>query len=181
MGDFKPSVELKARLPQDILLGIENHRLVDKATDTFQAVKDLKPLFSKERRRFSGVITDIVFDYFLIKHWQRFAAIEQQQLINDAYQGLLECVDWMPARMEYVVTNMVEHDWLNSYSTLDGIGTTLDHVSQRIRFKNTLAGSISEVEKNYEAIERVFLILFEHLDATVKLARIEAPNRNSTP
>lgn len=173
MGDFKPNAELQARLPKAILLGIDNHRLVDRTTDNFDAVKSLKPLFSKERRRFSGVVTDIAFDYFLIKHWHKFAVIDQQSLIQDAYQGLLQCSDLMPQRMQMVVTNMVEHDWLNVYSTLDGLALTIDQVSKRIRFENKLAGSIVEVERNYDAIEIVFLKLFEHLKDTVEAAQIE--------
>lgn len=179
MGDFKPDIELKARLPMEILRGIDNHRLVDKATDQFQAVKSLRPLFSEDRRRFSGVITDITFDYFLFKHWHKFAVVDHETLIQNAYQGLLQCLDWMPPRMQYVVTNMVEHDWLNTYSTLDGLALTIDQVSQRIRFENKLAGSIEEVEKNYIEIEIVFLQLFEHLKNTVELAQIETLNADS--
>lgn len=174
MGDFKQTPERLQTLPQEVILGIENHRFVDKQTDQFAAVKELKYSFSKPRRRFSGVVTDIVFDYFLIKHWSRFAQIEFDQFINLSYSNLSQCTDLMPPRMKSVVQMMVEHDWLRTYSTLDGIGFTIDKVSQRIRFENKMVGAIEEVEQNYELIESVFLELFDYLIMAVENERIES-------
>lgn len=173
MGDFKPEQALKQRLPKEILLGIENHRLVDRTTDRFEQVKSLRPLFSKQRRRFAGVITDIVFDYFLIKHWSNFTHIDYNQFITQCYQGLDQTQQWMPQRMQFMTQKMIEHDWLRVYGSLEGIGQTIDHVSKRIRFENKMAGGIVEIENNYDQIERVFLALFAHLQQQVNEHAIE--------
>jgi acyl carrier protein phosphodiesterase len=173
MGDFKPSPELKARLPEAVLLGIENHRFVDRLTDQFLPVKQLRKRFSVKRRRFAGVITDITFDYFLTKHWQTFAVADYKDFIGICYHGLSQCTDLMPPRMNQVVTRLVAHSWLENYATLEGIGLTIDQVSKRMRFENAMAGAIEEVEQNYIEIEEVFLDLFTHLQAQVAAANIE--------
>jgi len=80
----------------------------------------------------------------------------------------------MPPRMQFVVRQMQEHDWLRSYATLEGIAITLDQVSKRIRFDNEMAGAIVEVEDNYDEIEAVFIDLFAHLKSEVTRAAIES-------
>ena len=173
MGDFKPSKELRAKLPAAVLIGIQNHRLIDRTTDAMTAVKTLKPLFSNERRRYSGVITDIAFDYFLIKHWETFEETIFDEFVDSAYDGLAQCTELMPPRMDKTVENIQKYDWLRAYSTLEGIGETIDMVSKRLRFENQMAGGIKEVEANYQAIETVFLALFAHLRWTVDHAQLE--------
>lgn len=173
MGDFKPNAELLDRLSPAILKGIHNHRLVDRLTDRFEPVRELRPLFSSARRRFAGVVTDIAFDYFLIKHWDLELDGDFDEFVDRCYEGLESNISLMPPRMQFVVGKMLEHDWLHSYHSLDGIAQTIDHVSKRIRFPNKMAGSVVEIEKNYDQIETTFHSLFSHLKQNIAAKKIE--------
>ena len=173
MGDFKPDKALRDRLPEQIVLGIRNHRLVDRKTDRFTPVKELREVFSPPRRRYAGIVTDIAFDYFLIKHWTQFESQQFPDFVENCYAGLSECHDWMPSRMSFVAEKMQEHNWLSAYGTMDGVSRSIDMVSKRLRFDNNMAGSVVEIENNYQQIEAVFMELFSHLENAVTEANVE--------
>ncbi len=172
MGDFTKGISL-GNMPERIALGIKNHLEVDKYTDSHVIVKGTKKLFSKERRRFSGIITDVLFDHFLIKHWSSFSNEKLNTFINYSYQCLSGNMHLMPERMQKVTTLMIKHNGLMLYTTLSGIDEALNRTSARIRFSNNLAGAIEEVTSNYSTLEQGFLEFFPRLHGHVLRTAIE--------
>jgi acyl carrier protein phosphodiesterase len=172
MGDFRRNIDIQT-LPEEIVLGIKNHHFVDRQTDSSNEMKQLKTLFSSQRRRFAGVIIDLSFDYFLIKHWAQFSNQGLEEFIQECYTGLQECDQYMPERMQRAVRLMIQHRWLQSYATLDGLEIAINQVAKRIRFKNDMAGGIVEVSNNYQEFDEAFLSLFPKLQASVVKAGIE--------
>lgn len=164
MGDFMKGVDMDA-LPAGIQQGITNHRTIDKLTDNHPAVLALKPLFSERYRRFSGIIIDISFDYFLTKHWALFHDSVIKAYIDDCYQGLLAGREHMPPRMLRTVEHMVDQNWLSGYTELDQVAYALDRVAQRIRFRNRFEDAGAEVERHYDALEQAFLVVYPVLQA----------------
>ena len=162
MGDFRKYL-CSDSLPDTVRLGIENHVRVDKFTDSNALILDLKRLFSHERRRFAGIIIDVVFDYFLICHWQRFSNEKLDLFIDGIHDSISSQWNIMPGRMRYVMGYMIREDWLRSYSTLEGIDYALNRMSARIRFENKLGGAIEEVEYHYQELEEGFLQFFPEL------------------
>ena len=162
MGDFRKHITDTA-LPEDVLLGIENHCRVDRFTDSHPVIRELKHVFSSKRRRFAGIIMDVAFDHFLSRHWHGFHDDERTEFIGYVYSCLRQGSILMPPRMQHAVRYMIEEDWLGSYADLDGIDTCLNRIAHRIRFENNLYGAVEEVRQNYAGLERGFLNFFPQL------------------
>ncbi|MGH1543587.1 MAG: ACP phosphodiesterase [Arenicella sp.] len=172
LGDFIKGADLMS-LPKPVILGLENHREVDHFTDQHPVLPPLKKMLSPQRRRFSGLISDVAFDYFLIKHWSKFTARNLDEFVEFVYDELRLVQPIMHASMSRSMQFMFDDDGLRTNRDLAGVGRTLDRLSHRIRFKNKLAGAIEEVELNYTAYNAAFLHLFPELLSHINMKAIE--------
>lgn len=151
--DFAKGVD-PAALPEPVRLGLENHRFVDRFTDHHPDVAELKALFSPQRRRFAGIMLDMVFDHLLIKHWERFSSDVFAKARAGYYADLHQGQDLMPPAMQRTTTRIVSQDWFSSYAELEGVGFALDRIAQRIRFQNPFQGSVTELQQHFTAIKQ---------------------------
>lgn len=162
MADFMRDVEIGS-LPAKVREGVQLHRKVDGFTDAHVVVKGLRQHFSPGKRRFSGIVLDVVFDHFLIKHWHKYSSHEFNLFVEHCYADLWDHRQLMPPRMEMVVEWMIKRDWIRSYAELEHVGRALDGLAGRLKLKHDFHGSITEVEEHYHAIEKGFLVFFPDL------------------
>lgn len=166
MGDFVRDVELDS-LPEPVRQGIRMHQAIDVYTDSHPIIRNLRKNFSEERRRFSGIALDVVFDHFLIRHWEQFEQVDLDDYVEGCYDALWRQRELMPERMEVVVSWMISRNWIKSYEALDGVGRALDGLAGRLRMKHNFYGVIDELETNYSEIESGFLQFFPQLQEHV--------------
>jgi acyl carrier protein phosphodiesterase len=175
MGDFVKG-PIGNGFPPEIEKGIRTHRKVDVFTDSHETFKASKKLMSPERRRFAGVIIDLAFDHLLSKSWASYSDIDLGSFIRDTYVLLDKRKAMLPERFRLFLPRMIEEDWLGSYRTLEGTGTALDRISERLRRRfhreNKLRGAIEEVESNYRELDNNFNIFFPELISFVEDLRI---------
>ena len=162
LGDFTRGVDLSG-LPALVQKGIRHHRAVDSFTDRHPEVLASKECFSKERRRFAGVALDILYDHYLLRHWQRFSQADSDTFVRSIYRELQLFEYLMPAPMVTVTRRMVGHDWFGAYEDLDNIGYALDRVAGRVRFPNRFSGIIDEIRENDVELEQRFLTFLPDL------------------
>lgn len=175
LGDFRRGVDIND-YAKTVQAGVANHVHVDKFTDNHTLVKEARTLFSSQRRRFGGIILDVLFDHFLLKHWHQYSEVSFEKFSRQVYQRLDARVDIMPPAMQGMVSSMLEHQWLGTYKQLTGVERALERTASRIRFQHQFDGSIEEVIKHYEEFERTFLMFFPELVNSVKSVALELPD-----
>lgn len=163
MGDFAKGniIEL---YDNEIVNGVAQHRLIDKYTDNHPIVKISKSRISKQRRRYSGILIDIFYDHYLAKHWHEYSGSDIDTTIKFWHKELSKPLPInIPKRLELVIQDMIKYSWLQSYTTIEGIGYSVNRVAARIKFKNNLNGGAEELTNNYDDLENDFSSFFPML------------------
>lgn len=174
LGDFCKGVAIDT-LAQPIQAGLANHRAVDRFTDSHPLVREARACFSTERRRFAPVALDVLFDHFLIRHWQQFYATPYLQAKSELYLQLATAEPLMPEAMAVVMRKVRQQDWLAAYQQLEGVAMALDRIAQRIRFANRFGGAGQDIERHYPRLEQAFLSFYPELQAHVAALGLEQP------
>lgn len=172
LGDFRRGVDLQ-NYTDAVRAGVTNHIFVDKFTDTHHAVRQARQLVSAPRRRFAGVMLDVLFDHFLLKHWSSFSGQSFSDFSQTVYHCLAQRYAIMPWGMQPMIKSMLEHRWLDTYSELNGVERALERTAARIRFDHEFYGSIEDIYARYERFEEVFVSFFPDLMLAVKQQQIE--------
>ena len=170
MGDFIKGQAIE-RLPNKIAAGVKLHRAIDKFTDNHPQVRALKPLLTPERKRFAGIISDIVFDHLIALNWRDITAnywtVHQQTELSvfsrQCYSFFPDYYSVMPDAMNTMVKRMAAGDWLLGYQNFTSVDGAINGVSRRIRFDNHLAGASTEVTDHFCSYQTCFEKFFPEL------------------
>lgn len=155
--------------PEKISKGILMHREVDYFSDNnpvyLKSVHRLQPLYGK----YSGVITDMFYDYFLAANWALFSDSDLQQFCREMYAVLSSHKKDMPEESRIILDYMSKRDWLYSYSTIEGIRRALEGMSNRMKYYFPMGNAAIELEKNPAPYNNDFLeffpLLVSHIDS----------------
>lgn len=102
--------------PASIQTGIRLHRAIDTFTDSHTATKKLNDFFKPAYRLYSGVFTDVVYDYFLANDKSEFPVLKDLEDFADrSYKALGDDFHWLPDRFAKIFPYMKSQNWLLNY------------------------------------------------------------------
>ncbi|HTA27270.1 MAG TPA: ACP phosphodiesterase [Bacteroidia bacterium] len=146
--------------PDRISKGILMHREIDFFSDNnpvyLQSVHRLQPDYGK----YSGIITDMFYDYFLANNWDTFSNISLEEFCTNTYKVLYKYLDKMPKESLAISTYMSRENWLLSYREKENIRGSLAGMSRRMKYYFPMDNAAIELEKNPEPYNQDFLDFF---------------------
>ncbi|WP_114191525.1 ACP phosphodiesterase [Edaphovirga cremea] len=149
--------------------GIMMHRRVDALTDSLPEVKLARQYFSDEYRRVSPITLDVLWDHFLARHWQRIEPAETLvAFINRAQRLIVPQLAQTPERFQNLNAYMWPERWLERYAELPFIANVLQGMANRRPRLYALAGSFTDIERNYHQFETLFWQFYPRMMAQAK-------------
>ena len=162
-GDFLKGPLDALELAPGIREGVRQHRRVDAFVDGHPLLAELRRGFPPAQRRYAGIVLDVAFDHYLIRHWSSFAAGERRVFIDGVYSTLADHQPLLPEPLAAYLPRLISHDWLDRCATMAGVDATLSSIGRRLRRDNPLAMAGAIIVRQDAELETAFLAFFPEL------------------
>jgi len=146
--------------------GMETHKRIDAFTDSHPIVSKSKARLA-ERGPLKGVALDILYDYYLSIHWEKFAHMERVHFLELFRTRAPHAIDGYPDRAQEVIARVVINRQLSSYISMDGVASAFGRIDKRLtertRNKDTATRYLPIIAKENDYLEKAFLDFFPEL------------------
>ena len=160
IGDMVKGQSYK-NFPIDIKNGILLHRAIDDFTDKHAVFLHSKNMLKPYFNRYSGVVTDIYFDYFLAKNWSDYCEQDLQKYVNEMYILLIKRYAVLPIRAQRVVPMMIIRNWLGSYGDLKRLHYIFLGMHRRTKQNGAMDKAIEVLQLHHKSLEQDFQLFFK--------------------
>jgi acyl carrier protein phosphodiesterase len=155
--------------PPEIQKGILLHRAIDSFTDAHPVFRQGTRRLHPNYHHYAGVIMDIYYDHFLAKNWHHYSDETLEEYSRAFYQSLRDNYDVLTDKTKALVPYMIEHNWLTSYASIEGIAHTLTQMDNRTKNKSGMKHSIKELQEYYTIFQEEFTQFFEDVRQFAKI------------
>jgi acyl carrier protein phosphodiesterase len=163
--------EQRAAMSADFVRGAACHKAIDAFTDAHPIVKRSRARIGNEQRRFSGVLVDVFYDYFLARNWQRYSPLALSDYTAAFYAGVQARPIALPSDARTMLDRIVSLDLLGSYARVEGVERALRRISQylesRWRKQFALDHGVRDLLAHEAAFDEDFREFFPTLQAHV--------------
>ncbi len=170
LGDYLRNSQLPA-LPRRVQEGVQLHRQIDSYTDQHpEVLKGVRRLYERHSK-YAPVIVDVFYDYLLTVNWNRYSEEPLPVFIQTVYQRLQAHLHLMPHPVKDYVPQMIADNWLETYSTHNGIAYTFRRMRRRTSKPELLDRAVDSLVEQFPALNEEFNRFFPDAIAFVQAYR----------
>jgi len=140
----------------DIQKGILLHRSIDFYTDTHPLVSQSGQYFREVYRKYSGVVTDVIYDHFLAKNWELYHQQALPIFVSRCHEALVKNYLVLPNRVKMFLPFLIKSRRLETYAEIEGLRTALNIMIRHTSLPDNTDLAIDVLLENYDAIESEF-------------------------
>jgi acyl carrier protein phosphodiesterase len=137
--------------------GIELHRKIDAYSASAEDIKIASQALAPEMQRYAGIVTDVVFDFFLSRHWSRFHPRPLAEFSQSIYRTIEDDRSEWPDAARHFSRKLIDYDLLCQYGEWSTVDRVLKSISARLSRDNPLAEAAASIEPQLDLLETGFL------------------------
>ena len=149
--------------PKEIQKGILLHRQIDDFTDSHEIVLNSKNLIRHHQKKYTPVVMDVFYDYFLAKNWKHHSQDELKAYTAFVYKTLFKNLTHIPLKSRIRLSFMAKSNWLYNYRDIDGINKALTGLSKRTNYENNMSQAHIILKEEEEKLSVDFNRFFPEL------------------
>ncbi|MBL4667778.1 MAG: DUF479 domain-containing protein [Flavobacteriales bacterium] len=149
--------------PIEIQKGILLHRKIDDFTDNHHIVLNSKNIIRHHQNKYTPVVMDVFYDYFLAKNWASYSEQELLIFTTKIYKTLFKTIKNLPLKSKVRLPFMAKSNWLYNYRKIEGIEKALTGLSNRANYNNNMNKAHIILKKEEENLNTDFNLFFPEL------------------
>lgn len=162
MGDFLTRRQIEL-LPINFVHGYNLHIFIDKFTDVDRGVDKVIDLFRHHHRKYASVVSDVIFDYFLVINWDKFYDFQLKDFEELAYNNLQQNLGYLPNATVAYLDRLISGKFIDSYKSLKGLEYVFERMDKRTTNKTNFPLAIKTIEKEHHLINNLFIEFYTKL------------------
>ncbi|MFZ1496457.1 MAG: ACP phosphodiesterase [Saprospiraceae bacterium] len=143
--------------------GIMLHRAIDTFTDNHEATKSAIQVIRPYYQKYSPVLCDIFFDYFLASNWDKFEVTPLEVFIQSCYELVRENYPTTIVPLNSLMERMLADNFLHNSISYTGLQRTAILLQRRLKFPLDLTNAEEVVIKHHQILNDNFLLLYNDL------------------
>ncbi len=147
--------------------GILLHRKIDFFTDTHPLVKRSALLLNERYGRYSGIVMDVFFDFFLAQNWDTYSPLPLTDFVTQTHRLLMRHYFKLPNGIKSILPFIIKSRRLETYATFVGIERSLEIMSNYSSLPNEAPWAMEQLQRHHQLLHHNFTLFFDELQEMV--------------